>query len=187
MRKYICKFLMWVFGWKAVEPPCPEKKAIILGVPHTSALDFLVSYMYYYSVGGRAYVMVKKEFFWGPLGPIMRWMGGVPVDRSKGATVAKQVIDAMNNAEYMHMAIAPEGTRKKTENWKAGFHTIARACDIPVYLGYFDWKTKTVGRGVKFALTDDAKADIKRIRAYYKEKGVVGRHPEMFTTGSDLD
>ena len=74
---------MWVFGWKAGEPPCPEKKAIILGVPHTSALDFLVSYMYYYSVGGRAYVMVKKEFFWGPLGPIMRWMGGVPQLQSR--------------------------------------------------------------------------------------------------------
>jgi len=176
MRKYISKFFMWVFGWKAMEPPIEEPKAIILGVPHTSAWDFIMSFFYYYSVGGKAYVMVKKEFFWGPLGPIVR-----------GATVAKQVIDAMNKSEYMHLAIAPEGTRKKTENWKTGFHTIARACNVPVYLGYFDWKTKTVGRGVKFELTDDAKADLKRIRAYYKEKGVVGRHPEMFTTGSDLD
>ena len=93
-------------------------------------------------------------------------------------------IDAMSEITQLYQV---NSTRKKTENWKAGFHTIARACDIPVYLGYFDWKTKTVGRGVKFELTDDAKADIKRIRAYYKEKGVVGRHPEMFTTGSDLD
>lgn len=178
---------MWLFGWKAGEPPIEEPKGIILGVPHTSALDFLVSYMYYYSVGGKAYVMVKKEFFWGPLGPIMRWMGGVPVDRSKGATVAKQMIDAMNKAEFMHLAIAPEGTRKRTDNWKTGFHTIARACNVPVYLGYFDWKTKTVGRGVKFELTDDAKADLKKIREYYKAKGVVGRHPELFSTGKDLD
>ena len=131
--------------------------------------------------------MVKKEFFWGPLGPIVRWMGGVPVDRAKGATVAKQMIDAMNKSEYMHLAIAPEGTRKRTDNWKTGFHTIARACNVPVYLGYFDWKTKTVGRGEEFILTDDAKADLKRIRQYYKDKGVVGKHPQLFSVGKDLE
>ncbi len=187
MRKYICKFFMWALGWKAIEPPIPGPKGIILGVPHTSAWDFIISYFYYYSVGGKAFVMIKKEFFWGPLGPIMRWMGGVPVDRSKGATVAKQMIDAMNKAEYMHLAIAPEGTRKRTDNWKSGFHTIARACNVPVYLGYFDWKTKTVGRGIEFQLTDDVKGDLKRIRQYYKDKGVVGKHPELFSTGKDLE
>ena len=187
MRKHICHFFLRLFGWKAGEPPIPGPKGIILGVPHTSAWDFIISYLYYYSVGGKAFVMVKKEFFWGPLGPIVRWMGGVPVDRSKGATVAKQMIDAMNKAEYMHLAIAPEGTRKRTDNWKTGFHTIARACNVPVYLGYFDWKTKTVGRGEEFILTDDAKADEKRIRQYYKDKGVVGKHPQLFSVGKDLE
>ena len=114
-------------------------------------------------------------------------MGGIPVDRSRGTTVAKQVIDAMNKAEYMHLAIAPEGTRQLTEKWKTGFHTIARACNVPVYLGYFDWKTKTVGRGIEFQLTDDVQGDLKKIRQYYKDKGVVGKHPELFTTGKDLD
>ena len=97
------------------------------------------------------------------------------------------MIDAMNKAEYMHLAIAPEGTRKRTDNWKTGFHTIARACNVPVYLGYFDWKTKTVGRGEEFILTDDAKADLKRIRQYYKDKGVVGKHPQLFSVGKDLE
>ena len=187
MRKHICYFFLRLFGWKAGEPPIPGPKGIILGVPHTSAWDFIISYLYYYGVGGKASVMVKKEFFWGPLGPIVRWMGGVPVDRAKGATVAKQMIDAMNKAEYMHLAIAPEGTRKRTDNWKTGFHTIARACNVPVYLGYFDWKTKTVGRGEEFILTDDAKADLKRIRQYYKDKGVVGKHPQLFSVGKDLE
>lgn len=187
MRKYLCKFLLWVCGWKAADPPCPCKKAIILGVPHTSAWDFLISFFYYYGVGGKASVMVKKEFFWGPLGPIMRWMGGVPVDRKRGATVAKQVIDAMNNTDYMHLAIAPEGTRQRTDNWKTGFHTIAKACNADVYLGYFDWSTKTIGRGEKFELTDDPKEDMRRIRQHYKNMGYGAKYPQLYSTGKDLE
>lgn len=184
--KYICKFLLWLLGWKAMEPPVEEPKAIVLGVPHTSGWDFIISYLYYTSVGGKAYVMVKKEFFWGPLKPIMKAMGGVPVDRKHGATVAMQMISALNNAKKMHLAIAPEGTRKATERWKTGFHTIARSCNVPVYLGYFDWGTKQVGRGTKIELTDDVQADLKRIREHYRRIGVKGKHPEMFTTGRDL-
>lgn len=185
--KYICKFLLKILGWKAMEPPVPEAKGIILGVPHTSGWDFIISFMYYHSVGGKAYVMVKKEFFWGPLAPIMRAMGAIPVDRKKGATLTRQIIEEFKTREHLHMAIAPEGTRKRVENWKTGFHTIARATGAAVYLGYFDWKTKTVGRGEKIELTDDVQADMKRIRKYYKEKGIQGKHPELFTTGSDIE
>lgn len=184
--KYICKFLLWILGWKAMLPPIEGPKGIILGVPHTSAWDFVISWIYYTSVGGKASVMVKKEFFWGPLAPLMRSLGGVPVDRKRGATVAKQMIDAMNKAEKMHLAIAPEGTRQLTEKWKTGFHTIAKACDVPVYLGYFDWGRKQISRGERFELTDDAQADLKRIRQIYKEMGLKGKHPELFTTGKDI-
>lgn len=178
---------MKLLGWKAMDPPVEEPKVIIIGVPHTSVWDFIISWIYYTSVGGKASVMVKKEFFWGPLGPIMRRMGGVPVDRKRGATVAKQMIEAMNKADHMHLAIAPEGTRQLTARWKTGFHTIARACNVPVYLGYFDWGKKEVGRGQRFELTDDAQADLKRIRQIYKEMGLKGKHPELFTTGNDLE
>ena len=167
-------------------PPIDGPKGIILGVPHTSAWDFVISWIYYTSVGGKASVMVKKEFFWGPLAPLMRSLGGVPVDRKRGATDAKQMIDAMNKAEKMHLAIAPEGTRQLTEKWKTGFHTIAKACDVPVYLGYFDWGRKQISRGERFELTDDAQADLKRIRQIYKEMGLKGKHPELFTTGKDI-
>ncbi len=170
-----------------MDPPMEGPKGIILGVPHTSVWDFIISWIYYTSVGGKASVMVKKEFFWGPLGPIMRWMGGIPVDRKRGATVVKQVIDAMNKADYMHLAIAPEGTRQLTARWKTGFHTIARACNVPIYLGYFDWGKKEIGRGKVFELTDDVQGDLKRIRQIYKEMGIKGKHPELFTTGNDLE
>jgi hypothetical protein len=53
---------------------------------------------------------------------------------------------------------------------------------VPVYLGSFDWGKKEITIGHKFELTDDAKADIKRMKDFYREKGVVGKFPENFTT-----
>ena len=185
--RYFYKFLLWIMGWKLMDPPAPDPKCIILGVPHTSAWDFLISFLYYNSMGRTAYVMVKEEFFRGPFGPVLRAMGGIPVRQGKGATVAKQMIDEFAKREIMHLAIAPEGTRALTERWKTGFHTISKAANVPVYLGYFDWGKKEVGVGEKFELSDDVPEDLKKIRQWYKDKGVVGKHPERFTTGGDLE
>ena len=81
MWRKFCGFLLKSMGWTAVEPPVPEDKCVILGVPHTSGWDFVISYLYYTSVGGKAYVMIAKEFFWWPLGPILKGLGAIPVDR----------------------------------------------------------------------------------------------------------
>lgn len=170
-----------------MDPPVPEPKCIILGVPHTSGWDFVISFLYYRSLGAKAYVMVKKEFFKWPLTPVLKAMGGVPVDREKGATLARQMIEIFNSRERFHLAIAPEGTRRATEKWKTGFHTIARTVNVPVYLGYFDWGRKEIGRGVKFELSDNVQEDLKKIRLYYKKKGVIGKFPDGFTTGKDLE
>lgn len=172
---------MKIWGFKTVNGIMPHKKAIIIGVPHTSALDFVISYLYYTSVGGVANIVIKKEFFFWPLGFFLRKMGAIPVDRSKGTSVVKQIIKEMNSRETMHLAITPEGTRKLTKRWKAGFHTIARATGATVYLGFFDFGRKEIGWIDTFELTDDAEADIRRMKAYYRERGVVGRHPEQFT------
>ena len=108
--KYFSKFLLWIMGWKVMDLPAPDPKCIILGVPHTSAWDFFISFLFYNSMGRTAYVMVKKGFFWGPFAPILRAMGGIPVNQGKGATVAKQMIDEFGKRDIMHLAIAPEGT-----------------------------------------------------------------------------
>ena len=179
--------MLRLLGWTADSDPVPEDKCIILGVPHTSIWDFAISYLYYTSVGGKAYVMIKKEFFVGPLGWFLRKLGGLPVDRKNATQLVLSVIHEMNKTDKLHLAIAPEGTRKAVKRWKTGFHTIAKATGVPVYLGYFDWGRKEVGRGEKFMLSDDAQADLKKIRQWYKDKGVTGKHPEMFTTGDDLE
>ncbi len=116
------------------------------------------------------------------MGFFVRKMGGLPIDRSKGANVIRQTIQLFNEREYMHLALTPEGTRKLTKNWKAGFHTIATNANAAVYLGSFDWGTKIVTIGPRFELTNDYKEDIKRMKDFYREKGVKGKFPELFST-----
>ena len=182
MWRKFCGWLLKALGWTADTPVVPEDKCIILGVPHTSIWDFVISYLYYVSVGGKPYCMIKGEFFVGPLGWLLRKLGGIPVDRKRGSNVALSVIKEMKALPTAHLALAPEGTRKPVKRWKTGFHTIAREVGCPVYMGYFDWGTKHISRGEKVELTDDAKADMARIQALYEEMHLVGKHPELYLT-----
>lgn len=159
----------------------PVKKGIILGVPHTSAWDFVISYLYYTAQGGVAHIVVKKEFFFWPAGFFLRKMGAIPIDRSKGASVVRQIIDVMNQSEEFHLAITPEGTRARTSRWKAGFHTIAKATGATVFIGFFDWGRKEIGWAETFPLSDDPQADIRRLKAWYRERGITGKFNDNFS------
>ncbi len=180
--KRISKFLLKTLGWKIVGGVAPESKCIIIGAPHTSSWDFIISWLYYSSLGGTANILMKKEFFFWPLGYLLKAMGGIPIDRSKGVNVIRQTIQQFNEREYMHLAISPEGTRKLTKKWKAGFHIIAKEANVSVYLGSYDWGKKIVTLGDKFQLTDDSAKDIRRMKDYYRNKGVMGKFPKKFTT-----
>lgn len=179
------KFCGWALrrlGWTTVGGPVPEKKGIILGVPHTSAWDFLISYLFYTQFGKTAHVMIKKEFFKGPFGWLLRKAGGIPVDRTNATTMLFSLIKEMEQKDEFHLAIAPEGTRKPIKKWKTGYHMIAEKVGCPVYMGYFDWGQKKVSIGEKVDLTGDARADTDRIQAIYEEMHFVGKHPEGYIT-----
>ena len=95
------KFCGWALkkmGWTSVGGPMPEAKAIVLGVPHTTVRDFVVSYLFYTQFGKVAHIMIKKEFFFWPLGPILRACGAVPVERKSAATLVKSLITLMEEA-----------------------------------------------------------------------------------------
>ena len=180
-RKF-CGWALRKLGWTAVEPLPEEKKCIMLGVPHTSVWDFLISYLYFKSIGGDGLCMIKKEMFFPPLGWILRAMGGIPVDRSNSGALVRSLITQMKTRETFHLAIAPEGTRKPVKRWKTGYHLIAKQTGATVYMSYFDWKTKHIGIGKRVELTDDARADTQRIQALYEEMGLEGKHPEKYIT-----
>ena len=126
--------------------------------------------------------MIKKEFFFWPIGPLIKKMGAIPVDRSNATSLVKSMIEQMEDKDTFILAIAPEGTRKATKKWKTGYHLIAKTANVPVYLGYFDWGRKRVSAGEKVELTDDARADTDRIQAIYESMHLQGKNPEGFIT-----
>ena len=175
-----CGWLLRRMGWESVGGPMKEMKAIVLGVPHTSVWDFLVSYLFYTQFGKVAHIMIKKEFFFWPLGPILRACGAVPVDRESAASMVRSLIHEMDQADEFHLAIAPEGTRKAAKRWKTGFHLIARETGSTVYIGYYDWGRKRISVGEPMELTDDPKADMQRIYDHYRPMGIQGLHKDGF-------
>ncbi len=175
-----CGWLLRKMGWESVGGPMKESKAIVLGVPHTTVWDFLVSYLFYTQFGKVAHIMIKKEFFFWPLGPILRACGAVPVERKSAASLVRSLIHVMEDVPEFHLAIAPEATRAATRNWKSGYHLIARETGATVYLGYYDWGRKRISVGEPFEITDDPKADMQRIYDHYRPMGIQGFHKDQF-------
>lgn len=183
MRQRFAQFLMKVSGWKYAsedDKVITEKKAIFLAAPHTSIHDFVVGYIYAASVGVKFRVMIKKEAFFFPAGPLLRALGGFPIDRSHPEKMMMSIMHEMESADTFYLCICPEGTRKAVRKWKTGYHSIARHTGAPVYGGFYDYRKKIFGHGRKFELTDDARADTERIQEYYREMNLTPLHPEGY-------
>ncbi len=188
MRPAVAKLLLCkVWGWKIDNRPIEDPKCIILGFPHTCIADYFVFYLYMKSLGDTPNVMMKKEFFKWPLAPVLKWLGAIPVDRSRGAGALKHTIEELRSRERFHVALAPEGTRKKVKRWKSGFHILARLTGAPVYLGYYDWKNRYITRGEPFPLTRDAEADMLAIQKFYKHSPASGKYPEKVGFADEVD
>lgn len=169
-------------GWTLVGDRAPEEKVIYLAAPHTSIWDFLIGYLYYRSLGGHLKTMIKKEAFFFPVNFLLRAMGGFPIDRSHPQKMLMSVMREMKKNGEFHLVICPEGTRKPVKRWKTGYHTIATNANVPVYLTFFDYRTKRVGIFQKYELTGTAREDTDKIQAIYEEQHFTGLHPEMYVT-----
>lgn len=181
------RLLLKAIGWKPVGEMQPEGKNIYLFAPHTSIWDFALGFLYGRSQGHRLKVMIKKEAFFFPLGPVLRAMGGFPIDRSNARATLLSVIHEMERSKQgcFDLAICPEGTRKAIKRWKTGYHTIACATGARVILTFADYRRKMVGvkpEGAVMELTDNARSDTDRIQAIYGTMELTGLHPGDFTT-----
>lgn len=147
---------------------------ILIGAPHTSNWDFLFMLAICWSQGLHIRYLGKRSLFTPPFGPLMRALGGIPVDRSNPAGLVDDLVARVRAGERFYLVITPEGTRSKTEFWKSGFYRIAREAGLPVTLGYVDRPTRTSGLGLTMTITGDVRADMDRVRAFYADKsGVV--------------
>lgn len=112
---------------------------------------------------------------------IFKAIGGIPVDRSKKNDLTDQLVNEFTKRQTFHLAITPEGTRKKNRDWKKGFYYIALVAKVPIVVIALDYGSKIIDFKKVFYLTGDASKEIAEIKSYYK--GVVARHPERFSIG----
>jgi len=179
MRKLFAKTILRLIGWKIVGAiPADDKKFIVTMAPHTSNWDFLLGWLGYCSLGLKSRYLVKKEAFFFPLGPIIRWMGALPVDRSRSTNVVLQVGDLFKHKDNLIITLTPEGTRSLNKNWKRGFYYIAQHAKVPILLGFLNYENKTGGFGPLIHISGDFDKDMEIIEGFYKKQ--TARYPEKF-------
>lgn len=171
--------LLKIFGWrtKGRLPDC--RKYVVIVVPHTSNWDLPVGLVLAFALKIKPYWMGKDSIFRWPFGTLFKWLGGIPVVRSKPTGMVQQSIQVLRESEEMVLAIAPEGTRARTAHWKSGFYHIAKGAGVPIVLAFMDFRRKVGGIGPAIIPTGDIEADMKKIRAFYA--GVEPRHPERWS------
>ncbi|MCZ6579712.1 MAG: lysophospholipid acyltransferase family protein [Gammaproteobacteria bacterium] len=154
-------------GWKLKGRPPRARKYVIIAYPHTSNWDFPLGLSACIIYRIKVYWLGKDSLFKGPAGPIMKWLGGIPIDRSKAQDFIKQVIETFDQSEQMVIAVAPEGTRSAVKKWKTGFYHIASGANVPIVPGYLDYAKKEVGFLESFYPGGDIDKDIPAIKAIY--------------------
>ena len=158
---------MALLGWR-FEGELPNvRKGVIIVAPHTSNWDWVVGIAGKLALGLDANWLGKHTIFRGPLGALMGWLGGIPVDRTSSHDVVAQCVTQFNARERMMLGLAPEGTRKAVTRWKTGFYHIARGADVPIVPVSFDWTRKAITIGPPLVPSGDMDADLAVFSAFF--------------------
>lgn len=180
--KWFSGLLLRILGWKVVvDIPIDLKKFIVVVAPHTSWKDFPLGLVVRASLGRHIYYLGKKELFDSPFGFFFWWTGGRPVDRSHPSGLVDEVAKLFAGHEEFAIALAPEGTRQKVQNFKTGFYYMARRAGVPIIPCLFDFEHKTVHFLNPFYPGEDAATDLDTLWNYFQ--GVKGANPALGISG----
>lgn len=175
--RWIGRAIMRLTGW-GIEGNFPALAKMVVAVaPHTSNWDFVHGAAAMFALDLRVSFIGKHTLFVWPFSAFLRWMGGIPVDRSAAHGVVGDAVDSFRRRQALVLAIAPEGTRRKVERFRTGFLHIARGAGVPVVLVGLDYATRTIRIGPVLEVGEDIEAERVRIEALFA--AVPGRHPEL--------
>jgi len=171
----IARSFMSLFGWH-IEADIPNlPKLVLVGAPHTSNWDFILTMATQFALSVQISWMAKRSLFHWPFKGIMEWLGGVPIDRAaQGAGIVDQTVEVFNNRDKFVIAIMPEATRSKAREWKTGFYHIAEGANVPVVMVRFDYGRKVMGIGPTLEPSGDITADMDEIQSLFS--GIAGKN-----------
>lgn len=148
----------------------PGPRGIIIVYPHTSNWDLIIGLLYKFETALPAHWLGKDTLFRWPVRGLFRRLGGIPVNRRERSGFVETILEEFERHDWMWLALAPEGTRSRTDHWRSGFYRIAVAGRLPVGLGFIDYATRSIGIDTYLTMTGDAAQDMARIREYYADK-----------------
>ena len=182
LLRVVSRATLRLAGW-TIEGSLPAHaaKSVLIAAPHTSNWDLPFTLMLAFSLRLRVYWMGKQSLFRAPFGGVMRWLGGIPVNREQSSNLVASSAQAMRAAKGpMQLIVPPEGTRGKTRHWKTGFYFIAQEAGVPIVLAFVDYGRKVGGLGPVFEPTGDLDADMATIKAFYAP--IKGKNADQFET-----
>ncbi len=177
-RRRLGHALLRSVGWQAEGERPPVDRYVLIAAPHTSNWDLPLSLACAAAFETHIRWVGKHTLFQGPMGKAMYALGGIPVERHHRTNFVDQMASLFDEHDTLALLVASEGTRSRSDYWKSGFYHIARTANVPVVLGFLDYKKKRCGLGPAIDLTGDVRADMDRIRAFYADK--VGLYPQNF-------
>jgi len=167
-----------VLGWKFKGEFPDVKKSIVIFAPHTSYFDALYGKLLLNEIGIKHIFLSKKELFFFPMNVAMKWYGSIPVGGVINKNAIYQVAQMFEKAKELHIIVSPEGTIKKVVQWNKGFYYMALKANVPIIVGYIDYKKKEIGiKGVIDNL-ENINAVMHQINSMYKD--VTAKYPEKF-------
>ena len=170
--------VLHLFGWQIRFKPLPGPHGIAVVYPHTSNLDFFVGLLCKWALDIPFRWLAKESLFRGPVGALMRYWGGLPVER-RGAPAGstQRLAERINGSDWMWIAITPEGARARQPHWKSGFYHLALAARVPLLLIALDFGKKEIRFTDHLRLSGDQDADMAAIAAAYQ--GATGLYPHQ--------
>lgn len=179
MIQGFCRWLLYKkLGWiKCVTVAHPDKFIICLA-PHTSNWDFIIGQLYAQAEGFKINFLMKREWFFWPLGVIFKSLGGIPVWRSKHTSMTDNLAETAKTKDSFKLCITPEGTRSPNTEWKKGFYFIALKAEIPILLYGVDYEKKKIVCTDSFTPSGNIDEDMPKIKSYFKD--FKGKKPENF-------
>ena len=157
-----------ILGWKTAGSKPEFKKYILIVAPHTTNWDLLYGSITAFALRLDLCYMAKHQLFRMPFGSLMRWLGGIKVDRRESHNTVSETISLFNKYENLVIAVSPEGTRSRVKHWKTGFYHIATGANIPIVAAFINIPEKTAGVGPVFYPSGNIEKDILKIGDFYR-------------------
>lgn len=192
LTKFFARSIFTLSGWTFKNNLPPDiKQCVMIAAPHTTNWDFLYTRLAFLLMDIPVKITIKSSYMRFPYGPFARALGGIGINRrpkkegEERPSMVQAMVDLFKEHDDLVMLVTPEGTRSLRTKWKTGFYHVAVLANVPVALGYLDYKKKEAGVGTVVYPSGDMKKDMQEIMAFYKN--VIPHTPENFSIDLDYD